>query len=315
MARVVFLGTPEFGVPVLEALSEQHEVLAVVTQPDRRVGRGRAHTHASPVKEAAVARGLKVLQPVRLRRDREVLEELRRLQAEVFVLAAFGQILPQEVLDIPPHGTIGVHASLLPRLRGAAPITAAILTGEQETGITLMLTDAGMDTGAIIAQRSLPITSDDTTASLSEKLAHLGAELLIETLPAWLAGEITPIPQDDSQATYAPPINKEQGAIDWGRSASEIDRQIRAFTPWPGAFTTFEGRNLKVLRAHAGPEPATPAAGQAAPGTVVKLDEGIGVVTGEGMLVLETVQLAGKGPLDAGTFARGQRQFVGSVLG
>lgn len=314
MARVVFLSTPEFGVPVLEALSERHDVVAVVTQPDRRVGRGRARIHASPVKEAAVARGLKVLQPVRLRRDREALEELRQLQADVFVLAAFGQILPQEVLDIPPHGTIGVHASLLPKLRGAAPITVAILQGEQETGITLMLTDAGMDTGPIIAQRSLPIAPDDTTASLSEKLSRLGAELVIETLPRWLAGEITPVPQDDSQATYAPPISKEQGAIDWSRTAAEIDRQIRAFTPWPGAYTSFEGRNFKILRAR--PAAAgSPAPQNAAPGTVVNTGEGIGVVTGGGVLLLETVQLAGKGPVDARAFARGQRQFVGSVLG
>ena len=311
MARVVFLGTPFFGVPVLEALVRHHEVVAVVTQPDRPVGRGRRTLEAPEVKRAAERHGLRVLQPVNLRRDRATVQELRGVGADVFVLAAFGQILRQEVLDIPPHGCIGVHASLLPKWRGAAPIAAAILHGELETGITLMLTDAGMDTGAIIAQEALAIAPDDTTGTLTERLARLGARLLIDTLPAWLAGAITPRPQDDALATYAPMISRDDAHIDWRRSAREIDCLIRAYTPWPGAFTTLDGETLKVVRAH-------PTAGEGAPvlpGTVMEVGGGLGVQTGEGVIILDAVQLAGRRVMDAAAFARGRRGFVGSVLG
>jgi methionyl-tRNA formyltransferase len=311
MARVVFLGTPSFGVPVLEALVRHHEVVAVVTQPDRPAGRGRRTLEAPEVKRAAQRHGLRVLQPVSLRRDRGVLRELRAAGADVFVLAAYGQILRQEVLEIPPHGCIGVHASLLPKWRGAAPIAAAILHGERETGMTLMRTDAGMDTGDIIAQEALTIAHEDTTATLTERLAHLGARLLIDTLPRWLAGEIDPRPQDDAQATYAPMISRDDARIDWGRSAREIERLIRAYTPWPGAHTTLDGETLKVVRAH----PTSGGDSSALPGTVIEVDPGIGVQTGEGMLALDVVQLAGRRAMEAIAFARGRRGFIGSVLG
>ena len=310
MARVVFLGTPDFGVPILEALVAHHEVVGVVSQPDRRAGRGRRHVQMPAVKVAALDHELPVLQPRRLRRDEDAIRALAAMAADVFVTAAYGQILPQRVLDIPPHGCIGVHASLLPKLRGAAPIPAAIMLGEGEIGISLTLTDAGMDTGAIIAQRSIPIAPDDTTESLGGKLAWLGAGLVIETLPAWLAGDIEPTPQDETQATYAPPIPKAQGAIDWTRSAVEIHRQVRAFHPWPCAFCLCDERDFKVLRAHPMPEWR----GDGSPGTVVEAEGGIGVVTGEGLLVLDEVQIAGKRPMDARVFARGRPDFVCSVL-
>lgn len=311
MAKVVFFGTPRFGVPVLEALARHHQVLGVITQPDRVAGRGRVQRFTPAVKQAAQKLGLTVLQPARLRRDAEVLEWLRQSGADLFVIAAFGQLLPPTVLVIPPYGCIGVHASLLPDLRGAAPIAAAILRGDQETGVSLMLTDAGMDTGPVIAQRRIGIAPEDTAESLGEKLAHLGADLLIETLPAWLAGEITPVPQDDSLATYAPLIKKSDGLIDWQLSAEEIDRRIRAFSPWPGAFTFYLGKHLRILRAR----PLPDAEYTEAPGTVVEGSQGIGVVTAKGLLLLEMVQLEGKRGIAACEFARGQRQFVGSVLG
>ena len=310
MARVVFMGTPDFGVPILEALSVEHDVVAVVTQPDRAAGRGRHQLAVPPVKQVAEARGLRILQPARLRRDRPVLEILRQLLPDVFVLAAFGQILPPEVLAIPAHGCIGVHASLLPKLRGAAPIAAAILRGKVETGITLMLTDPGMDTGPIVAQRALDIEPRDTTETLSRRLAVLGATLLIQTLAEWLAGSITPRPQDDSQATYAPPIAADAGAIDWRRPAAEIDRLIRAYTPWPGAFTTFQQARLKILNAHAMPSfPVTDV-----PGRVIEAERSVGIVTAEGLLWLEMVQMAGRKAMLAHQFAMGHRDFPGAIL-
>ncbi len=311
MARIVFFGTPEYGVPVLEALVHHHKVVVVVTQPDRPAGRGRV-LHVPPVKQAALAHGLEVLQPASLRREKTVIQRLCEARADVFVLAAFGQILRADLLAIPPHGCVGVHASLLPKYRGAAPVAAVLLAGESETGITLMDTDAGVDTGPIIAQRAIPIAPEDTSETLALKLSHLGAELLVEVLPAWLGGGIAARPQDEALASYAPALETAQGEIDWQRSALEIDRHIRAYTPWPGAYTRFNGVRLKLLRALPLPD-----CGQAgAPGTVAQNDAGgVGVVTGEGLLLLEEIQLAGKRATDAQAFARGQRHFVGSTLG
>jgi methionyl-tRNA formyltransferase len=310
MARVVFLGTPQFGVPVLEALARQHQVVAVVTQPDRSGGRGKAQLYVPAVKQVAVAHGLKIMQPASLRRDREAIEFLRQADADLFVLAAFGQILRPEVLAIPRHGCIGVHASLLPRLRGAAPIARAILSGEECTGVTLMLTDPGMDTGPIIAQQAIVIAPDDTADSLTTRLAALGANLVIETIPAWLAGAIVPRPQDDTQATLAPPIAKAEGAIDWQRPAVELDRIVRAFTPWPGAFSHYAGKVLKLIRVRPLPEWR----GDLPVGTVLDVSGGVAVVTAKGLLILDTVQLEGRKALEARQFARGQRGFVGSLL-
>ncbi len=313
MARVVFLGTPEYGVPVLRALAAEHEVLAAVTQPDRPAGRGRGLL-APAVKEAAQALGIEVLQPRTLRRENAATARLRALRADVFVLAAYGLILREHVLSIPPHGVVGVHASLLPRWRGAAPVAAAILAGDASTGVTLMQTDAGMDTGAIIAQRAIPIGPHATAASLTERLAHLGAGLVVEVLPGWLRGEITPHPQDEALATDAPPLTKALGAVDWAQPAEAIDRQVRAYTPWPGAYTHWRGQPLRLLAVEPVSAASAPASAAPAPGTVVPADDGAAVVTGRGLLLLKEVQAAGKRPMRAAEFIRGQRGFLGSVL-
>jgi methionyl-tRNA formyltransferase len=316
MARVIFMGTPEFAVPSLQALLAQHHIAGVVTQPDRPAGRGRKLV-ASPVKELALALGLPLFQPTSLRPP-EAVAHLAAWRPDVIVVAAFGQILRPPVLDLPPHGCLNVHASLLPRYRGAAPIAAAILAGEAVTGVTIMRMDEGMDTGPILAQARCPIAPDDTTATLSAALGDLGAQLLVDTLPAWLAGQVEARPQDPSQATYCRPLEKEDGRLDWTRPAAHLDRQVRACDPWPGAFTTWQGQRLKVLRAR--PHPEQPSAVRpepppdALPAQVVALDEGIGVVTGQGILELLEVQLAGKQPVTAGAFARGQRDLLGDFL-
>ena len=309
MTRIVFMGTPAFAVPPLEKLAQSYEIAAVVTQPDRPAGRKRRLT-PPPVKEAALALDLPVWQPPTLRTP-EAIARLRALAPDLVVVVAFGQILRANVLAVPPHGCLNVHGSLLPRHRGAAPVTAAILAGENETGITLMQMDKGMDTGPIIAQATCPIMPDDTTATLREQLCQLGAGLLIETLPAWLAGEIVPRPQDNSLATYCRPIAKSDGQLDWRRPAKELARQVRAYIPWPTAFTTWQGERLKVLGAT--PLPAWRGEGQL--GQVIALEGGAGVITGEGLLRLETVQRAGKRAMTAKEFLRGQQGFVGSRLG
>lgn len=309
MARVVFMGTPEFAVPTLQALDRHHEVAGVVTQPDRPAGRGRKLL-PSPVKEFAVERGLEVLQPRSLQ-PAGVVRHLVGWQPEVIVVAAFGQILRPEVLDLPRHGCLNVHASLLPRYRGAAPIPAAILAGDDRTGVTIMLMDPGLDTGPVLSQAESPIGSRDTTASLTDRLARMGAGLLIETLPGWLQGRLTPQPQDEALATYCRPLRKEDGRLDWTRPARYLDRQVRAADPWPGAFTTWQGQRLKVLRAR--PRPDWPATGE--PGLVTAQDTSAGVVTGEGQLELLEVQLAGKRAMEVEVFLHGQQTFIGSTLG
>jgi methionyl-tRNA formyltransferase len=311
MARVVFLGTPSYAVPPLEALLAHHTVVAVVTQPDRWAGRGRRTLVESPVKQVAQTHGVPVYQPRRLSRDVQALAALEAAEADVFVLAAYGQILRTNVLAMPPHGVIGLHASLLPRWRGAAPVAAAIRAGDAETGVTLMLTEAGLDTGPILASRAIPIRPDDTTATLTERLAHLAAELLIERLPAWLRGEIIPTPQDDAQATYAPEIAKAEGVIDWSANATAIDRHIRAMSPWPGAFTHLHGERIAILQARPLAADAPP---DAPPGTIVKAEEGLAVVTGQGLLLLEQIQPAGKRPMSPDAYVCGHPDCVGVVL-
>jgi len=314
MGRLVFMGTPDFAVPVLEALIGRYEIAGVVTQPNRRAKRGRK-VEASPVKVVALAHDLPVLQPPRLRQP-DVVAELTALSPEAIVVAAYGQILPAEVLAIPPRGCLNVHASLLPRYRGAAPVAAAILAGDEETGVTIMLMDEGMDTGPILSQATCPISPQDTRESLRAGLAQLGADLMMDTLPRWLAAEgmaneIEPQPQDHAQATYCYLIAKEDGLIDWSQSAVETWRSCRAYCSWPGIHTYWRGKLLKVLSAEALPQWS----GEGEPGQVMALDEGLAVATGEGALLLSEVQLAGRRALSAEDFARGQRDFVGSVLG
>ena len=303
------MGTPEFAVPALTALADAHQVVGVVTQPDRPAGRGR-RLAPSPVKQVALERGLPLSQPQSLRTP-EALAQLAAWEPEVIVVAAFGQILRQEVLDLPPHGSLNIHASLLPRWRGAAPIPAAILAGDAVTGVTIMQMDAGLDTGPILAQREEPILPDDTQATLGERLARLGAALLADTLPGYLAKTILPQPQPEEGVTYAGQLRKEDGLLDWSLLAVELERRVRAFTPWPGAFTTWRGQRLKVLRAM----PLPDWHGVAPPGTVFALADGLAVATGEGALRLEEVQLAGKRRMDSSAFLCGQRDCVGSRLG
>jgi methionyl-tRNA formyltransferase len=309
MARIVFMGTPDFAIPTLVALDEHHEVTGVVTQPDRRAGRGRKLI-APPVKETAIALGLVTIQP-KVLDEPAAMEQLRDWQPELIVVAAFGQILKQPVLALPPHRCLNVHASLLPSYRGASPIAAAILAGEETTGVTIMRMDEGMDTGPLLAQVQCPIAADDTTETLTQKLAELGAELLVETLPGWLSGALEAQPQDDSQASYCRPLRKQDGHLDWSEPADLLERQIRAYDPWPGTYTTWQGQRLSVIQARAWPNVEAPGH----PGEVVALEGGVGVVTGRGVLELKEVQLAGKRPMEAAVFIRGQRDLVGSRLG
>ncbi|RMG80511.1 MAG: methionyl-tRNA formyltransferase [Chloroflexi bacterium] len=307
MTRIVFMGTPDFAVPTLKALIEHYDVVGVVTQPDRPVGRKRK-IQPSPVKIVAQEAGIPILQPHSLRKEPEAVKQLAQWGADVFVVAAFGQILPQNVLDIPPHGSINVHASLLPRWRGAAPIQAAIRAGDKETGVTIMLMDAGLDTGPMLTQKAIEIAADETGQSLHDKLAVLGAELLIETLPGYLSGEINPIPQPEEGVTYAPQIKKEDGLIDWSQSAEAIERQVRAFTPWPGTFTFWNGTQLKIHQGEV-------VAGHAPEGKIVTIGEQIAVGTGEGLFVLKQIQPAGKKAMSIDAFLRGHQEFIGAQLG
>lgn len=306
---LVFMGTPPFAVPSLQALARDYEVAAVVTQPDRPARRGRKLT-PSAVKKAALELGLPVLQPASLREE-EAVAELTRLGPRVMVVAAYGQILRPQVLAIPPSGVLNVHPSLLPKYRGASPVAGALLAGEQQTGVTIMLMDEGMDTGPILSQITVDIDPQDTTGSLGERLAGLGAELLADVLPAWLEGRIEAQAQDDAQATYTKPISKGDGVIDWSLPAVDIWHRVRAYNPRPGARTWWKGDQLKIMRAR----PLPDWKGEAKAAGVVQLDSGVAVAAGEGALLLEEIQLAGKRAMLAEDFVRGQRDFVGSELG
>src|SRR6266498_5078991 len=247
-ATLVFMGSPDFSLPTLRALAETYDVVGVVTQPDRASGRGR-ELKPPPVKVLAQELKIPVIQPEKLRQP-EAMEQLRAWNPELIVVAAFGQILRKDVLELPRYGCINVHASLLPRWRGAAPINAAILAGDEETGVTIMKMDVGLDTGPMLMQRSIRLTRDDTAGSVFETLSHLGADLLIETLTHYLSGKIQPVPQPEEGATYAPMLKKEEGHLDFTRPADELERRVRAFNPWPGAFMDFDGALLKVHRTH-----------------------------------------------------------------
>ncbi len=309
MTNLVFMGSPQFAVPTLEALAREHTLLAVFTQPDKPAGRGKVLT-AVPVKHWAQAHDIPIYQPKSLRKDPAAIQTLRDLRPEVIIVAAYGLILPQAVLDIPPQGCLNIHASLLPKHRGAAPIASAILAGDEETGLTLMRMDAGLDTGPMLSVAREKIRPADTTASLSERLSLLGAQLMLDTLPRYLRGEIVPQPQSDEGVTYSPKIDKANAQIDWHKSAVEIDRMVRAYTPWPGTFTLWNGLMLKVLRVQ-----TTEQRRDGEIGRVVRLEDGsIGVITGPqgGTLVLNEIQLAGRKALKAEEFVRGQPTLINS---
>ncbi len=312
--RVVFLGTPELALPVFAALlaAPALEVVLAVTQPDRPAGRGRQLT-PSPTRRLAEEHGVPVFQPERLRGE-DALDRLRAVDADLFVITAYGQILRQTVLDLPRLGCLNVHPSLLPRHRGPAPIAAAILAGDEETGVTVMLTDRGMDTGPILTQTAVPLHAGETTASLTPQLIALGAELLLQTIPAWANGQLTPLPQDEAVATYSHTFTREDGLIAWERPARAIARQIRALNPWPRAYTFSAGKRLLLLDAC---EELTvlPDDGMASGTVVAGAAWGLLVATGDGLLRLLEVQPEGRQAVSAATYLRGQRALIGRVLG
>jgi methionyl-tRNA formyltransferase len=302
--RIVFMGTPEFAVASLEACFDVGDVVAVVTQPDKPKGRGNAVT-APPVKERALEKGIPVLQPQKLRTP-PFSEELRQYAPDVCVVTAYGKILPKDLLALPVKGCVNVHASLLPRFRGAAPIQWAIAHGDSETGVSLMVMDEGLDTGPVLAMKRLPIASDETSATLHAKLSALGGDILRESLPRYLNGELTPTPQPSEGMVLAPIIDKENAKLDFTKPAVELDRRLRAFTPWPGAYTLLGGKVFKVHRLRV-------AKGSGAPGTVLSAGtEGIEVACGEGSVVLLEVQPEGKRVMRAADFLSGNKLQAGS---
>ena len=305
------MGTPGFAAPVLSGLLDAgHEVAGVYTRPDRRAGRGR-RLLAPEMKSFAEERGLPVLQPPSLREE-EARRALAALSPELIVVAAYGLLLPPAVLDIPPLHCLNIHPSLLPRHRGPSPVAAAIVEGDEETGATVMRLDEGMDTGPIVAQRRTRIGREETGEALTARLFQMGADLLVDALPAWSKGEIEARPQDESLATVTRRLSREDGEIDWSMPAERTARQVRAYHPWPGAYTTWEGRSLKVIEAAAAEEDG----GVGEAGRVVSLGRGrMGVSTGEGVLELRQVQLEGRSAVDAAGFLAGHPGAVGSVLG
>lgn len=303
--RLVFMGSPEFALPTLQVLAEAPYLLVgVVTQPDRPAGRGRKLT-PPPIKTLALDLGLPVIQPARLK-EPAAIAQLQEWAPDLIVVTAYGQILRPAVLDLPQHGCLNVHASLLPRWRGAAPIQAAILHGDPQTGITIMRMDPGLDTGPILNQRTIAIYPDEDAGSLANRLAELGAKLLVETLPGYLAGEIQPQPQDESQVTYAPMLSKEEGRLNFNQPAESLARRVRAFTPWPGAYTLWQGQPLKILRAHTAHRSAEPTSPRN-PGTHANHGGLPAIKANPGLLILDEVQPAGKRAMSGEVFLHGAR--------
>ena len=305
--RIVFMGTPEFAVPSLKALCENgYDVVGVFTQPDRPKGRGNKVT-MSPVKEYALSQNIPVFQPQRIRRDG--VEDLKALAPDLCVTAAFGQILSQEILDIPPMGNINVHASLLPRHRGSAPINWAILQGDKEAGVTTMMMDKGIDTGDMLLKSATPIQSGETAGELTQRLSQLGADLLLETLHALENGTLVRIPQDESQLTYDPMLDKQMGIIDWTMDAESIVNRIHGLNPWPGCSTAWQDGRLKLLR-------ATLAQGSGAAGEIIGADAkaGLTIACGSGAVNIAMLQAPGGKPMNAKDYLRGHPMAVGTVL-
>ena len=306
------MGTPEFAVPSLEGLiSNGYEVVGVYTQPDKAAGRGRV-MEESPVKKAALRHNLNVVQPVNMK-SAETRALLADLKLDAIIVAAYGQILPQPVLEIPLFGCINIHPSLLPKYRGVAPVPAAILNGDEWTGVSIMLLDKGVDTGPVLTNVHVPVLPQDTAGMLMEKLSHSGAQLLLDTLPGWFRKEIKPQPQNNADASYTKMLTKEAGEIDWKLTAVQIWQRVRAYQPWPGCYTRWQGKQLKILE-------AVPLSGEGTsiPGYVVIVKDNVaafGVTTGDGVLGVVKVQLEGKKVVNSREFLNGQRQFIGAMLG
>ena len=294
------MGSPDFSLPSLRALAGTYDVVGVVTQPDRASGRGR-ELKAPPVKLLAQELGIPVMQPEKLRLP-EAMENLRAWSPDLIVVAAFGQILKKDVLELPRFGCVNVHASLLPRWRGAAPINAAILAGDEETGVTIMQMDVGLDTGPMLAKRTIRLTPTDTAGSVFETLSQLGANLLLSILPDYLSGKLLPQPQPEEGMTYAPMLKKEEGKLDFTHDANELERRIRAFNPWPGAYMEFDGTLLKVHRAHV-------ESGHAEAGKRLVVQNQPAVGAGGGLLILDEVQPAGKKSMSGKSFLSGARNW------
>ena len=317
--RIIFLGTPGYSVPVLSSLFDAgHELVAVVTRPDKPAGRGRA-VESPATAVWALEHGVSVLQPASLK-PAEVVAQFAALNPDVMVVASYGRILTPEILAVPAYGCLNVHPSLLPKYRGSSPVAEAMLKGDTVTGVTIMLLDEGMDTGPIVAQEKYPVLADDTSESLTIRMFERGAKLVTRTLHAWVSGELATKPQDDSIATYSRRLEKSDGELDFSRTAKQLDDQIRALHPWPGAYTRWNGKAIKVLKAvplsmdAANPENVA----GATPGTVVALksDEAssLGIVTAEGLLGVIELQLEGRNASDGGSFLNGRPDFLGAQL-
>jgi methionyl-tRNA formyltransferase len=323
MLRIIYMGTPQFAVPALQALidhttpsallPEGYEITTVVTRPDKPSGRGRDVVF-SPVKQLALAHNLPVWQPGSFKKIANS-EALANYHADLYIVAAFGQILPQAVLDQPRYGTLNIHASLLPKYRGADPIAEAILQGEQQAGVSIMLLDAGIDTGPVLLRRGITLTGEETTGSLTATLADLGAQALLEALPLWIANKIVPEPQDEQAASHTRMLKKEDGLLDWHQAAAVLARKVRAYQPWPGAYTYWRGKLLKILKATAETDAIST---DTTPGTVaLRIEAGhkvLAVNTASGVLLIQQLQLEGKKALTTDEFLRGQSHIVGEIL-
>jgi len=299
--RILFMGTPDFGVPTLQALAANFHVAGVITQPDRPAGRSRKPKPPA-IKSEAKALGLPVYQPESLHKP-AAKDQIKAWNPDLIVVAAYGQILPPSLLDLPPYGCLNVHASLLPRWRGAAPIQAAILHEDQDTGVTIMKMEEGLDTGPILSQETVPISPRDTAGMLFDKLSRTGAELLLKTIRPYLEGKISPRPQDDSKATYAPLLQREDGKLSFNRSADVLARKVRAYDPWPGTFKSWKGQRLIIHRAHA--EPVT----SPGIGVLSTYEEKPAIGTSQGILVLDKVQPAGKRAMSGEDFLHGAKDW------
>ncbi len=307
--KVIFMGTPDFAVPSLKAIAQAHEVIAVVTQPDKRKGRGKAIVF-SPVKEEALKLGIPVLQPHKVREE-EFVEELRKLEPDVIVVAAFGQILPESILLLPPYGCINIHASLLPKYRGAAPIQWAVIEGEKESGITTMYMSKGLDTGDMIDKVSTPLSVKETGESLHDKLATLSGPLILKTLESLQDGTAVRTKQNDEESCYAPMLDKETGRIDWNDPADRIERLVRGLNSWPSAYTDLSGRILKIWEAEVVDDPMS----EATPGTIVSVEkDSFSVMTGKGQLKITSLQLQGKRRMSTHDFLLGNPMKEGQRL-
>ncbi|MEO2068158.1 MAG: methionyl-tRNA formyltransferase [Desulfurobacteriaceae bacterium] len=298
------MGTPDFAVPSLKALFDAgYEIPLVITQPNRPVGRGKKLT-PPPVKVVAKELGIPVYQPEKVKGNKELLEKLKEISPDIIVVAAYGRILPDEILELPKFKCLNVHASLLPEYRGASPIQSALLDGKEKTGVTIMLISSELDSGDIISQEELKIEKDDNAKTLHDKLSKLGAKLLVETIPLYVSGKLKPYPQDHSKATYCKPITKDMGKIDWKLPAEKIFNMVRAFTPWPSAYTSFNGKRIKITKAKV-------VEGEGVPGEVIKTDNELVIATGNKALKILNLKPEGRKEISGEEFIRGYRVKVG----